>query len=218
MRHPWIAVTSLALTALVGSGYALQDKAAAPALPNCPVIGDEQVNLAISTNTPEGPVYFCCKGCVGKYKANAAKFAEGAAAQRKALAGRPKVQVTCPACGHAADSEFSLDNAGQKVSFCSAACMDKYKADPAKHAVALANSYTYQTTCPVMGEPIDPKSSVPLANGARIYMCCNGCAKKLFADPETTASKLAAQGFVFKAKDIVPGKDDHGHEGHNHDH
>jgi YHS domain-containing protein len=40
-------------------------------------------------NTDDGPVYFCCKGCAAKYKANPAKYAEKVAAQRKFLAEHP---------------------------------------------------------------------------------------------------------------------------------
>lgn len=57
-------------------------------LPNCPVM-DQPIDFAISVRTADGPVYFCCKGCIAKYQANPAKYAEKVAAQRKALANRP---------------------------------------------------------------------------------------------------------------------------------
>ena len=55
------------------------------ALPKCPVM-DEPIDSAVSIKTEEGPVYFCCKGCINKYKANPAKYAEQVALQRRALA------------------------------------------------------------------------------------------------------------------------------------
>lgn len=55
------------------------------AQPMCPVM-DEPIDWAVSIKTEEGPVYFCCKGCINRYKANPAKYAEQVALQRKALA------------------------------------------------------------------------------------------------------------------------------------
>jgi len=46
---------------------------------------NEPIDLAIYTKTNEGRVYFCCKDCIAKYKANPAKYAEKVAAQRQAL-------------------------------------------------------------------------------------------------------------------------------------
>ena len=54
-------------------------------LPKCPVMENEPIDLAIYTKTNEGRVYFCCKDCIAKYKANPAKYAEKVAAQRQAL-------------------------------------------------------------------------------------------------------------------------------------
>ena len=65
------------------------------ALPNCPIMA-EPINLAVSVPTDSGPVYFCCDGCIGKFQKNPEKYATKVAVQRKALAHRAKVQVTCP--------------------------------------------------------------------------------------------------------------------------
>jgi YHS domain-containing protein len=98
--------------------------------------------------------------------------------------------------------------------------MAKYEGDPIKYASALANSYTYQTKCPVMGEDIDPKSFATLANGTKIYFCCKGCDKKLFADPAKYAPKLAAQGITFDPKGLTatPTKAEPAHDHKEHDH
>lgn len=220
---------------VIGSGLALaqhhvlSDKgqtAKAPApLPNCPVMSDEQVNLSVSVATSEGPVYFCCKDCISKYQADAGKYSAKVAAQRKAFADRPKVQVVCPSCTEPADAKIFLESGGKKILFSSAECMAKYKSDPSKYGSALANSYTFQTKCPVMGEDIDPKSFATLASGAKIYFCCKGCDKKLFADKTKYIPKLAAQGLVVDPKDLVaapakgePAQDHKGHDHKDHDH
>ena len=64
-------------------------------LPKCPVM-DEPINLAVTVATDDGPVFFCCKDCISKYKGKPAKYAAKVAAQRRALADRPKIQATCP--------------------------------------------------------------------------------------------------------------------------
>lgn len=55
-------------------------------LPNCPVMENEPIDTKIYIQTNEGRVYFCCKGCIAKYKANPTQYAEKVAAQRRALA------------------------------------------------------------------------------------------------------------------------------------
>jgi len=188
------------------------------ALPKCPVTG-EPANLAVSVATDDGPVFFCCKGCIAKYQANPAKYTANVAAQRAALAGRPKVQVTCPVSKEPVDPKVFIESNGEKVYFCCKGCVKKYQRDPAKYASALANSYTYQTKCPVTGEKIDPTAFATTASGTNIYFCCKGCDKKLFEDPDKYAPNLVAQGFTFDAKDMMHDKDEHaGHDHHEHDH
>jgi len=195
------------------------------ALPMCPVMG-EPINLAVSFATDEGPVFFCCKDCVSKYQANPAKYATKVAAQRKAMAPRPKVQVTCPVSKEPVDQEVFVESNGKKVYFCCKGCVNKYQGDPNKYASALANSYTYQTKCPVMGEEIDPKSFTTAANGMNIYFCCKGCDKKFFKDPQKYAPNLVSQGFTVDAKEMMHAEDEHAggdhdahdHGGHDHDH
>lgn len=230
MTH-WTKRAICAFALSIGAGIALaqhdhsgheRGQAKEPAaLPNCPVTGDEAINLAMSVATPEGPVFFCCKDCIPKYQADPGKYASKVAAQRKALADRPKVQIICPACAEPADPKIGVETGGRKVFFSSTECMNKYNGDPGKYASALANSYTFQTQCPVMGGSIDPKSFTTLANGAKVYFCCLKCEKKLFAEPATYAPKLAAQGYTFDPKQLTPGpveeQPGHQHKGHEHD-
>lgn len=195
------------------------------ALPNCPVM-DEPINLAVSTATDDGPVFFCCKGCIPKYKADPAKYATKVAAQRKALADRAKIQVTCPVSKKPVDEEFFIDGGGKKVYFCCAGCLGKYKRDPSKYAATLANSYTYQTTCPVMNEEINPTVFTTTANGTNVYFCCKGCDKKFTKNPGKYAASLVAQGFTVDPKGMTRAADDHSdhdhgdhdHSGHDHGH
>lgn len=175
-------------------------------LPKCPVMEDEPIDLSISLATADGPVYFCCTDCIEDYKAESGNFVTQVAAQRKHLAGLAKVQVNCPVTGQAVDKKISTTQQGQKVLFCCRGCVGKFEKNPGKYAGALANSYSFQTKCPVMGGPINPQAAIKLADGRKVYFCCAGCDKKLAKDPEKFLPKLAAQGIGVSAKDLVGAK------------
>ena len=170
-------------------------KADKPSLPICPVM-DKPIDFGISVMTDDGPVYFCCKGCPDKYKADPKKYAEKVAAQRKALAAMPKVQVTCPVSGKPVDKKVFIEKDGKKIYFCCKECPPQYEKDPAKFAGKLAASYAYQTKCPVTGEGISPGAFATLDNGMKIYFCCGGCISKFEKDLAKYAPKLKEQGIT----------------------
>lgn len=186
-------------------GHAHADSDSAKATPLCPVMGNP-VDLSLSMETEDGPVFVCCPGCFGKLKANPAKYAAKVAEQRKALSTRAKVQVKCPVTGEPTNPDVVVEVGYKKVSFCCMGCAGKYKKNPDAYKTGLANSYTYQTKCPVMGKEINPAVSVKLANGQSIYLCCKGCDTKIFKNPDKYAKALAAQGFEYAASDLKPGK------------
>lgn len=193
-------------------------------LPNCPVMG-EPIDFSTSVATDDGPVYFCCQGCIKKYEDNPKKYAKPVAAQRSALAKRAKVQVICPVSGEVPLKEFVVEHNGEKVTFCCNGCVGKFQKNPAKYKSALSNSYTFQTKCPVMGGNINPETFTTLASGMKVYYCCAECEKPLFSEPAKYLPKLAEQGYALEAKDLKKaeasksdeGHDDHGHDGHDHD-
>jgi YHS domain-containing protein len=92
-----------------------------------------------------------------------------------------------------------LERDGQKLYFCCNDCKGKYEADPAAYKAKLAASYTYQAKCPVTGEDIDPTAFSDLPTKQRVYYCCMACEKKLLAEPDEYAPKLAAQGLKVDA-------------------
>ncbi len=189
-------------------------------LPLCPVMG-ESIDFNVKTATDEGPVYFCCAGCVEKFEKDPQKYAKKVAAQRQALKKLPRVQVNCPLNGEPVDRKVFAEQDGRKVYFCGAGCQKSYEKAPAKYAAKLEASYTYQTRCPVMGGAINPTSFSDLPTGQRIYFCCPGCDKKLLADPEKYAPKLAAQGVnidVKKLKAALAKGKKKAHEHGEHDH
>lgn len=202
-RISFVMVAVMGLGAIVGLDRVLGQapKEAPKKLPNCPVM-DEPISFAVSVRTDDGPVYFCCSECIKKYQANPTKYAEKVAAQRKVLADWPKVQTACPVTGEPVKADVTADHGGKKVQFCCKGCVEKFQKEPDKYKANLANSYTFQSKCPVTGEDIDPTAFAKAANGQNVYFCCKNCVKKYTADPAKFASKLAEQGFVIEAEEV----------------
>lgn len=186
-----IVMTTLAALTLSVAPLGEEDTKPLPPL-LCPLMG-EPIDFTLAVETPQGPAFFCCAGCVKKYNKNPDKYAAKIEAQRIVLATLPKVQVLCPVSGNTTDPKVTIEHAGSQVSFCCGGCVDKFKAEPAKYAAKLANSYTYQTRCPVMGGEITPSSSMELPTGQTVYLCCDPCADKFKKDPAKYAAKLREQ-------------------------
>ncbi len=188
-----MSILMMTLSALTLSVAPAGDEPAKPMPPLlCPLMG-EPIDFTLAVETPDGPAFFCCDGCIKKYNKNPDKYAAKIEAQRKVLATLPKVQVLCPVSGNATDPKVTLDHDGSQVSFCCGGCVEKFKGEPAKYAAKLANSYTYQTRCPVMDGEIAPDASMALPTGQTIYLCCAPCADKFKKDPAKYAAKLREQ-------------------------
>lgn len=208
-----------------GHGAADEKKIAEPKhadsgkrLPLCPVMG-EPVDFTLKAMTDDGPVYFCCDMCIPKFKKDPAKYAEKVATQRAALEKRERVQVTCPVDGKGVDGKLTAEVSGHKIAFCSKNCQAKYAEHPGTFKAKLADSYTYQTRCPISGEKIQPNVFTDLSTGQRIYFCCASCGDKLLKDPAKYAPKLEEQGVMIDPKklsapDSKAKKDEHGEHKH----
>ena len=184
-------------------GSKATDQLPAADLPNCPVMG-EPINFAWSVSTDDGPVFFCCRRCIGKYESEPAKYAAAVSEQRKALSARDRIQVACPVTGEPPNPKIAIEHGGGRVSFCCKGCLGKFQSDPSKYKSALANSYTYQTVCPVMGEAINPKVFATISDHRKVFLCCKRCTGKLWDYPAKYIAKLAAQGFSVSADAIAP--------------
>ncbi|MCC6358971.1 MAG: hypothetical protein IT450_09520 [Phycisphaerales bacterium] len=188
------------------------------ALPSCPVMG-ETADFNIKTMTDDGPVYFCCDMCIPKFEKNPAKYAEKLAAQRTALTKLDRVQVTCPVDGKNVDGKLTAEVGGHKIAFCTKECQAKYTDHPGAFKAQLADSYTYQTRCPISAETVQPNVFTDLGTGQRIYFCCASCGDKLLKDPAKYAPKLEEQRVRIDPKKVTAAdpkakKDDH--SGHKH--
>ncbi len=195
----------VAMVLVLGTGLLIAqagppDKAAKKLeLPLCPVMGNP-INLSVSMMADDGPVYLCCPGCDKKINAEPKKFAKKIAEQRAVLAKLPRVQVACPVTGKPIDKKAFIEEDGKKVYFFCDKCPKTYKKDPSKYKGKLLASYTYQTTCPVMGNSIDPSVFTTLKNGQKVYFCCSGCIKKFHDTPEKYTDALKKQGYSVSAK------------------
>lgn len=141
-------------------------------LPSCPVTG-EPIALSIKATTNDGPVYFSSAEARDTFNAAPEKYAEQAAAQREAMKKLPRVQVTCPVTGNPIDGKSRILFEDKVVDFCCAHCVLKYENDPKRNA-KLEATYTYQTRCPVSGDPIDPTVYAELGDNLFVYFCCTG--------------------------------------------
>ena len=83
-----------------------------------------------------------------------------------------------------------------------------------------------QTTCPVMGEPIDKRFHTDY-KGKRVYFCCNMCPKTFAKDPDKYMKKLQDAGIALEDAPGTPaqvpsagtpaGTENEEHAGHHHE-
>ncbi len=118
-------------------------------------------------------------------------------------------QTHCPVMGSEINPEVYIEYKGVKVYFCCWGCDDKFLADPEKYipklpasiqnriraadsetpATEMSTQEVKQTTCPVMGNEIDPEVYTDY-RGVRVYFCCPPCIPKFEADPQQYIPKL----------------------------
>lgn len=148
-------------------------------LPPCPVTG-EQIAFSIKALTNDGPVYFSSEEARDTFNAAPEKYARQTAAQREALKKLPRVQVTCPVTGNPIDGKTQIFTDGKVVDFCCTNCVSKFDSaelterERRAYDAKLEASYTYQTRCPLSGDPIDPTVYAEIAEDLRVYFCCAG--------------------------------------------
>ena len=158
----------------------------APAL--CPVSG-HPVDKKVFIDTDTGRVHFCCKGCIGKYKADPDKYA-AQVFEQQGIIGPPRVQVACPVDGKPVDRKISVEHGDHAVHFCSQKCQELFTKAPDQYMKNLYHAFTTQTRCPVMESPIDPALSLKLAAHQHVYFCCKKCVGKFQENPAKYGAKL----------------------------
>ena len=95
----------------------------------CPVMGGE-IDKKAYTDYQGKRVYFCCPGCMDKFKADPQTYILKMEKECIVLENAPKAQTHCPVMGGETDRNVYLDHGEKRVYFCCAGCLDKFKADP----------------------------------------------------------------------------------------
>lgn len=163
----------------------------------CPVTG-EDVDPKVSAEMAGKTVYFCCKDCVAKYKADPAKYAA------KLKEGTAE-QVHCPVSGEAINPKVSADYQGKKVYFCCKDCVAKFKAEPAKYADALKpeagllargkdvkdDLFQCAVCSASMGATKRSAAKTTDYKGTAYFLCSDGCVDSFKGDPDKYVKKLA---------------------------
>ena len=136
-----------------------------------------------------------------------------AMAKDTAAMAHPKTlvpQTTCPVTGDPINKKWYADDKGKRIYVCCESCIDSVKKDPVKYVKKLeamgqsvetipsakadhVKALVPQSTCPVMGGPID-KSVYVDYKGKRVYFCCAGCPETFKQDPEKYLKILADRG------------------------
>ena len=163
----------------------------------CPVTG-EDIDPKVSAEVGGKTVYFCCKDCIAKYKADPAKYAA------KLKEGSIE-QVHCPVSGEAIDPKVSTDYQGKKVYFCCKDCIAKFNADPSKYAAALKpeagllargkdvkdDLFQCAVCSASMGAAKRSAGKTTDYKGTTYFLCSDGCLDSFKGDPEKYVKKLA---------------------------
>ena len=110
-------------------------------------------------------------------------------------------QKLCPIMGNPINKEVYTDYMGYRVFFCCEGCIAEFEKDPAAHLEKMKSEgvepmkLAAQTTCPVMGNPIN-KEVFTDYKGMRIYFCCAGCIEPFQAEPEKYLKVIADRGEI----------------------
>ncbi len=133
MRRQFVlALSSVLVLAFTGLVFA-EDKEICTApktegVAKCPVMGTD-INKDASADYKGGKVYFCCPGCIPKFKKDTAKY-QAKANEQLVMTGQAK-QVKCPLTGGKINPDTKTKVCGIDVCFCCAGCQGKVKKAPA---------------------------------------------------------------------------------------
>jgi len=101
---------------------------------------------------------------------------------RKDVSSKSLRAARCPVTGDRVSKEASIDYRGGKLYFCSAECIEKYRADRAEYE-AKANAQLVMTgqfkqiKCPLTGDEFAPKMKMKVC-GLDVCFCSAACLRK----------------------------------------
>ena len=127
---------AVALAAPAMSEEKKQEKAKKAELPEgykaqetCPVMGGKITDDSYADYQGQR-VYFCCPACEDPFLKDPDKFFEQAAKDKVMF---ENVQTKCPVTGEKIDRKHFTYYKGRGIYFCSAGCVEKFKAEPEKY-------------------------------------------------------------------------------------
>ncbi len=89
----------------------------------CMMMPAKNVTAKQAVDYKGGKVFFCCKGCAGKFAKDSSKYAE--MANQQLVATGQYQQTGCPFSGSEVDDEAVVAVNGVKVKFCCGNCVNK---------------------------------------------------------------------------------------------
>lgn len=164
-----------------------EEKKDAAAGPVCPV-SNEPIDGKTFVRYQGQRVYMCCSDCTAEFNKSPEKFAKAIKAQWDAMPVY-RAQVKCPVTGEKINPAVYVEEPRYDLCFANEEAKAKFTKDRKAYEAKLADCFTYQTKCPVSGNPIKPGFTKEIG-GKTVYFCCNGCPSKA---NEETAKKAAEQ-------------------------
>src|SRR5262245_27393105 len=164
-----------------------EEKKDAAAGPLCPV-SNEPIDGKSFVRYQGQRVYLCCSDCTAEFNKSPEKYAKAIKAQWDAMPVY-RAQVKCPVTGEKINPAVFVEEPRYDLCFANEEAKAKFVKDRKAYESKLAESFTYQTKCPVSGNRINPAFSKEIG-GQTVYFCCGGCPPKA---NEETAKKAAEQ-------------------------
>jgi membrane fusion protein, copper/silver efflux system len=154
-----------------------EDRALAETQRWCPVLGERlgSMDVPVKVDLPGGAVLLCCKGCVKQAKADPDGMYRKVEELKKKAARSAQPALPAPLAKLPPEE------------------LAEIRAELARLSPEDRKQAEAQVLCPILDEPLG-SMGVPvklMVNGQTVYVCCKGCDKKVFKDPEGTLRKLA---------------------------
>jgi YHS domain-containing protein len=166
--------------------------------PVCPV-SNEPIDQKTFVRYQGQRVYLCCSDCTAEFNKSPEKFAKAIKAQWDAMPAH-RAQIKCPVTGEKINPAVFVEEPHYDLCFANEDAKAKFTKDRKSYESKLADCFTYQTKCPVSGNPIKPGFSKDIG-GKTVYFCCGSCPTKA---NEETAKKAAEQA---KANEVAYAKE-----------
>lgn len=98
----------------------------------CPVLGGN-IDKSVFTDYEGKRIYFCCAGCIDKFKKDPKKYMKILKDQGVEPEKAPKRQEKCPITGEKINKKIFADYQGKRVYFCCTDCKQKFLKSPKKY-------------------------------------------------------------------------------------